>query len=190
MINDVLVFLKNNLNAYMSAGRKPDAPQEDQVVFMDGQNVDSLTFKLGAVSVLLVNLEQENTLRAADPYVRLLADGTVEKIQPDIRLNLYVLFVAHYQQYEDALRNLSLVIQYFQSHRLITHQDAPELSDNIEKLVIELVTMSFSDQNEVWGSLRSHYHPSVFYKVKMVTFQSDATSAAPSTAEKTVRTSS
>jgi hypothetical protein len=30
-------------------------------------------------------------------------DGTRYKIQPEIRLNLYVLFVARFKQYEDAL---------------------------------------------------------------------------------------
>src|SRR6266478_890099 len=139
MINEVLVFLKNSLNAYLGSGGKPDDSQEDQVVFLVGQSMDSLNFKLGAVSIVLVNLEQENALRASDLYARTLPDGTVQKVQPDIRLNLFVLFVAHYQQYEDALGSLSSVIQYFQNHRLFGHHEAPELSESIEQLVVELV---------------------------------------------------
>jgi hypothetical protein len=66
MLNDVLIFFKNNLNAYLSSGGKPQDPQEDQVVFLIGQSMDSLNFKLGAVSIVLMNLEQENALRAPD----------------------------------------------------------------------------------------------------------------------------
>ena len=47
MINDVLVFLKNRLNTHFSGGLSPDESLEDQVVFLDGQIMDSLTFKLG-----------------------------------------------------------------------------------------------------------------------------------------------
>lgn len=190
MINDILLFLKNKLNAYLSLGGKPEDSQEDQVVFLDRQTTDGISFKLGAVTTLLINLEQENILRAPDLYARTLADGTVQKVQPEIRLNMYVLFVAHYQQYEDALRNLSSIIQYFQNHRLFSHHDAPELSENIEQLVVELVTMSFAEQNEVWGSLRVHYHPSVLYKVKMVVFQDEAAREMPAVTDKTIRAAS
>ena len=189
MLNDALTFFKNNLNSYLSSGGKPQDPQEDQVVFLVGQSMDSLNFKLGAVSIVLMNLEQENVLRAPDLYARTLPNGTTQKVQPEIRLNLYILFVAHYQQYEDSLRNLSAIIQYFQNHRLFTQQNAPELSENIEQLVVELVTLSFSEQNEVWGSLRLSYHPSVLYKVKMVVFQDEAPREMPEITEKAIRTS-
>jgi hypothetical protein len=190
MLNDVLVFLKNSLNAYLSLGGKTDDAQEDQVVFLVGQSMDMLNFKLGAISAIMINFEQENILRPPDRYARTLSDGAVRKIQPEIRLNLYVLFVAHYQQYEDSLRNLSTIIQYFQGHRTFSHQETPELSEKIEQLVVELVTLSFAEQNEVWGSLRLPYHPSVLYKVKMVIFQDEAPKEMPEITDKTIRASS
>ncbi len=171
MISDALVFLKNRLNTHLNSGRNPEESQEDRVVFLDGQNMEPLSFKLGAVSVLLINIEEENTLRAPDLYKRISPDGTSQKVHPEIRLNLFVLFVAHFKQYEESLRYLSLIIQYFQTHRVLDHHEAPELSENIEQLVIELITLPFSEQNEVWSSLRVTYHPSVLYKVKMIVFQ-------------------
>ncbi len=189
MLNDVLIFLKNRLNAHLSRGGKTDDAQEDQVVFLVGQSIDTLNFKLGAISAIMINFEQENTLRPPDLYARTLSNGTIQKVQPEIRLNLYVLFVAHYQQYEDSLRNLSTIIQYFQSHRLFTHQEAPELSEKIEQLAVELVTLSFSEQNEVWGSLRLPYHPSVLYKVKMAVFQDEFPKEMPEITDKAIRAS-
>ena len=190
MIDKTLVFLKNNLNTYLTSGRQPTDAQDDQVVFLEWKNTDTINFKLGAVSILLINLEQENILRGADPFVRTLADGSVQKGNPEIRLNLYLLLVPHYQQYEDSLKNLSAVIQYFQGHRLLNHQNSPELPEEVEQLVIELAPQSFSEQNEIWGALRTPYRPSVLYKVKMVVFRDADFQAVTSTVmEKTVKVS-
>jgi hypothetical protein len=194
MIDDVLLFLKSQLNGYLhrKSGWDPAESQEDKVVFVDGENLDPVSFKLGAVSLLLINIEEENTLRSPDRYSRLAPDGTRHATQPEIRLNLYVLFVARYKQYEDALRYLSLIIQYFQNNRLFNHHSAPELPETFEQLVVELITLPFSEQNEVWNSLRMTYHPSVLYKVKMVVFRDDEAEAVPIpvVGEQVVRTSS
>ncbi|PON18283.1 hypothetical protein C2W62_08665 [Candidatus Entotheonella serta] len=71
------------------------------------------------------------------------------------------------------LRAISHIIQFFQKHRLITPQSNPRLSDEIEQLVMELTTLPFAEQNEVWNALRTSYRPSVLYKVKMVVFHDD-----------------
>lgn len=173
MIDKTLVFLKNNLNAYLTAGRKPNDPQEERVVFLDLKSTDSISFKLGAVSIILINVEQENILRAEDPYIQFMADGTAQRVNPEIRLNLYLLFVARFQLYEDSLGNLSKIIKYFQGHRLINHQNSPELDEGIGQLIIELVSQTFSEQNEVWGTLRAPYHPSVLYKVKTLVYHDE-----------------
>jgi len=187
MIDKILRFLKNGLNTYLTSGKSPKDPQENQVVFSEWKNLDSINFKLGAVSVMLINLEQENILRAEDPFTRTLADGKVQKGHPEIRLNLFILFIPHYSLYEDTLRNLSAIIQYFQSRRLLNHQNSPELSEDVEQLVIELMSLSFSEQNEIWGALRLPYHPSVLYKVKMVVFRDeDFNAPIPAVEEKIV----
>lgn len=187
MLRDVLVFLKDSLNNYLRAGEISNDAQEDYVTFLSGQSIETLNFKLGAVSIVMINLEQENSLRAPNQHSRNMPDGTIQKVQPEIRLNIFVLFVAHYPQYEDALRILSKIIQYFQGHRVFTHQDSAQLSENIEQLVVELVTQSFAEQNEVWGSLRLPYHPSVLYKIKMVVFQDEGGIPLPMIQEKIIR---
>ncbi len=110
MIGETLVFLKNHLNAYLNSGRDPDESPEDKVVFVDCETMDPLSFRLGAVSVLLINIEEETTLRPPDQYMRISPDGASQKVQPEIRLNLYVLFVVRFKQYEEVLRYLSLII--------------------------------------------------------------------------------
>lgn len=172
MIGRVLALLKQQLNSHLQAstGWTPAESTEDRVVFIDGEKMDPLSFKLEAVSLLLINVEEENTLRSPDPYSKVLPDGSRRAVQPAVRLNLYVLFVARFKQYEKGLNYLSLIIQFFQNHRVFNHGNAPGLDQGIEQLSIELVTLPFGEQNEIWNALRTTYHPSVLYKVRMLTF--------------------
>lgn len=191
MISDVLGFLRKHLNDQLvsqvdsASGELP----EDKVVFVDGEKMDPISFKLGALSVLLINVEEENTLRSADPYWATAANGASLKVNPEIRVNLYVLFVAHFKQYETGLSYLSRVVEHFQRHRVFDPHSAPQLSNRIGKLVLELVTLPFSEQNEIWSALRTTYRPSVLYKVKMVVFRDEDARQAASITETALRTS-
>ncbi len=189
MIDQALIFLKQRLNGHLNLGREPVQSQEDPVVFLDGDQMDTLSFKTGAVTALLVNTEMENTLRSADLYGRTSPNGGRQEVQPDIRLNLYVLFVSRYRQYEDALSSLSQIIQYFQHHRVFDQQSAPELNEDIKKLIVEMITLPFAEQNEVWSALRVSYQPSVLYKVKLIVYRTDPTPHRPKIDQKTIRVS-
>lgn len=190
MIGEVLTLLRGRLNGYISAreGVVPGEPNPDKVLLLDGEKMDPIEFPLGAVTALLINIEQDKSQAPPDPYYRTLPDGKSERVSPEIRMNLYVLFVARFKQYEQGLSYLSLVIQYFQNHRLLNHDNSPELSDRIQKLALELVTLPFSEQNEVWNALRTTYHPSVLYRVRMVVFEDAESIGGPPITEKVVRT--
>jgi hypothetical protein len=179
MLSEALAFLKDRLNTHLQMIKGDDGAQPAQVDFITGDTVEALTFKSGVVSVLLINMEEEATLRAPDLYRRTAAGGAQQIVQPAIRLNLYVLFVARYAKYEQSLAALAHIIRYFQQHRVFAHGDAPELSEQIERLTVELITLPFAQQNEVWSALRVAYQPSALYKVKMIVFQDEAAEALP-----------
>ncbi|RLA26184.1 MAG: DUF4255 domain-containing protein [Gammaproteobacteria bacterium] len=172
MINETLTFFKNSLNDYLQAksSNTLDEIQEDRVVFIEGEKLDPISFKMDAISLLLINLEEEKSLRAPDLYSRTDQNGTSLKTQPEIRLNLYILFVARFKQYENSLDHISLIIQFFQSNRVLNQHNSPNLSNKIHNLSVELITLPFGEQNEIWSALRTTYHPSVLYKVKMLVF--------------------
>lgn len=179
MIDDLLNVLKKRVNDHlrMSAGWRPADAQEEWVVFPSSDRLDLADFKLKAVTLLLINLEEEHALRTADPYRRTLADGSTLPGQPPILMNAYVLFVARFAAYEESARCISRIAQLFQERRVLDHDNTPELSTRIEKLVLELVTLPFSEQNHLWGMLRTAYQPSLLYRVRMLVFQ-DAEVAA------------
>lgn len=170
MIGPALAFLRTKLDDYLRAELAGDIedPIADKVVFIEGDELDPISFQEEAVSELLINVEEERILRAADPYVRIKEDGKPQRKQPDLRLVLYVLFVARFNQYVSSWDHLAKVIEYLQSNRTFDHVSNPELPVGIDKLTLELVTQSFAEQSDVWNMLKTAYHPSALYRVRMV----------------------
>jgi hypothetical protein len=173
MIADVLTFLRKHLDERLRVdlGGSQDDAGGDKVVFVDGETMDPISFQLGAVTALLINIEEERVLRSADLHARQAEDGTRQRGQPDVRLILYVLFVARFKKYDSAWEHLSKIIEHFQSTRVLDPASTPDLPAGIEKLVLELVTLGFAEQNEVWSALRTTHHPSVLYRVKLLAYR-------------------
>ena len=102
--------------------------------------------------------------------MRLAEDGKSRRVNPDINLNLYILFVAKFKDYEQCLYTISQIIRYFQANPYFDLQNAPDLGKTINHLTLEHDPLSTTKQNELWGILRSSYLPSLVYRVKAVTF--------------------
>lgn len=194
MIGDVLLLLRDRLNEHLRAaaagspgGATLDS-SEDPVQLLDGEKSDPIEFRLNTVSLLLVNLEQETTQRSADPYLRNAADGALRKLAPEVRLNLLVLFVARFKAYEHGLNQLAAVIRFFQHHRLLDHDNTPSLSPQIDKLVLDLMTLPMAEQNEIWSALRIGYHPSVLFKVRLLVLRDTDGAAVPSISSTVLQT--
>jgi hypothetical protein len=170
MIDLALGFLQDRLNQALPRAAQGD-PHEALFVYVGTDKDDTVSFKPDAVSMLLVRIEEETTLRPPDRYARAAADGTRQRVEPEIRLNLWLLLVARFPDYLAGMRHLSRVIGYFQNHRVFTPDNAPDLGAGLQQLLLDLVTPTFSEQNEIWGTLRTAYLPSVLYKVRLVMFQ-------------------
>ena len=185
MIHEVLGFLKDQLNQYL---RNRDSLQEDKVVFMNAERSETISFPKNAITPLIITLEEENTLRPDNAYLQIRADGTRVGVNPEIRLNLFVLFVCNFTAYEESLKYLSYVIKFFQSNKFFDHEGTPQLSENVDHLVVELMTMPFSNQNEIWNALRTTYVPSALYKVKMIVFEDEESRVLTSVGESVIKT--
>jgi len=169
VIGKVLVCLRKRLDDYLRAelAQAGDDPTADKVVFLDGDKMDPISFLEGAVSELVINVEEERQLRAADPYAA-VQDGRPQRKQPDLRLVLHVLFVARFKQYDIAWEHLAKVIEYLQTNRTFERDRYPDLPVGVDKLTFELMTQSFHEQNDIWNALRTTYLPSALYRVRLV----------------------
>lgn len=184
MISKALLILKDVVNDHLSTSSGWGTGDSDfgQVAFVESQSVDVIDFKMGAISLVLVNMEEERSVRRADPGRRALPDGTEQRVMPPIHLNLHVLFVARFVDYKLSLYYISLILQFFLVRRVLDHESTPALDDTIEKLTMELMTLPFGEQNNLWSVLRTAYQPSLLYKVRMVVFQDeDAVIVPPAT---------
>lgn len=126
-----------------------------------------------SVVMTIVNIEEEKTLKNTPPYIR--KGDSIEKRNPTLFLNLYVLFSCPADEYLNAVEYISQVIGFFQTKNVFTPENISSGSGNfpkkIEKIVMELVTLNFEQLNHLWGILGGKYMPSVMYKLRLIPVQ-------------------
>lgn len=172
MIDNVISFLQEKLDTHILIKMEGligfDGARA--VEYLENHTQKEVELKTDTITSLLINVEEEYTFRSGAAYEKMPNGSRVEKKNPNLYLNLYVLFIPYFKDYNQSLKFLSLIIKFFQSHRLFDHHNSPELHPDIQKLTMELVNLPFTEQREVWAGLGLCYIPSVIYKVRMVVF--------------------
>jgi len=127
---------------------------------------------------------QEDRIGHSVEYQRRQSNGAFQQKNPEVKLNLYLLFAINTNDsssenssthYKTMLKLLSYVVSFFQAHYFLTPQNSPGLDENIEKLIFELQSLTFEQQNYLWGSIGTKYSPSVLYRVRLISIEDDAT---------------
>jgi hypothetical protein len=171
MIYDALDFLRRRLDAYITGARSAAEPV--MVLSNPWTSNDSNKNFPFLNSLSLIQVEEDRVFKTQLPIMEKQKDGHYIKRVPDLKINLYILISAYNKKYEDALKLISKVIAYFQVNTLFEHKK-PETKDEIalpefiDKLIVELYTPGFEQQNQIWASLSTGYLPSVIYKVRML----------------------
>ncbi|MFV0605076.1 MAG: DUF4255 domain-containing protein [Niabella sp.] len=180
MIQEALKFLVDELNQYFSL--KLGATTESRVVLgniaraFDNEGGGSSNNAIMGKAVLsLVNVEEDKVSKVHENYVKTI--NGIKYKNPPVLVNLYVLFSVNRTDYNDCLKWLSLVIQYFQHRSVFTGDAYPSMNPGIQKMMIELVSMSFEQVNHLWGTLGGKYIPSVLYKIRQLTIDENEITA-------------
>jgi hypothetical protein len=123
----------------------------------------------------VVNIQQEGTVRNL-PFRRTAndANGLPQAIerQPEIYLNVYVLFGANKNNYSIALQRIAQVISFFQRQYVFTPAEIPVLTTfNLNKLIFDLYSTRFEELNQLWSVMGGKYIPSVIYKMRLAVIQ-------------------
>lgn len=179
MINAALTFLKNHLNEHLNLQSAVSDSIEDKAAFVNIAADGAISFREGAVTALLINTEEDRTIRPPDPYRVRGANGIHRRVQPEVAMHLYVLFVARFNDYTQSLDYISRVIRHFQINRVLTSQNAPTLHPQIGQLTMELHSLTMQQQNDMWNMLKVGYQPSVLYRSTMIAFRDDGVLALP-----------
>lgn len=179
MIGDVLVLLRDRIDAFLRAAQPDEARTDALIQLPDGSKTDPVEFRLNALTLMLVHLEQETSLRTVDPYLRLPGESTLRRTALPVQLNLVVLLAARFTVYEQGLNQLGRALRFVQLNRAMEAADHPGMPACIERLVLELMTPSQAEHNEVWSALRVGYVPSLLLKVRMVVLRDGVGTAVP-----------
>ena len=172
MIDHALNILSGKLNRFFQSMANVTG---DNVAFIDGGNTNPLVLPLNKITPLLINIEEERTLRQADRYESQQRGPLRVGGNPEVRISLLLLFVARFSDYEQSLKFISLVIQFFQSNRIFDHDNTPELIPEIDYLRMELQTMPIAQQNDLWHALHTTYLPSVSYRLSLLVYRDNVT---------------
>ena len=166
MLDKAIGFLQNRIITDQFSGEDPEPVVIGALFNEKGEPL----IGAGNVGLMIANIEEERIFKAQLQKQK-RTDSDIEVANPEIKLNLYILIAANPGasaiSYDTALKRLSSVITYFQSTSYFDKTDFPDL-DPIEYLIVELYSLSFEQQNQLWASFGGKYMPSVVYKVRLV----------------------
>lgn len=162
MIHDVLSILTEEVNRYLQR-RLNKQSQDKQVILGSLMNANGTPSDIGENKIIcsLVNIEEEEIRQ-----MTIKPKGVITS--PPIFLNLTVLFVASFQDYQTGLKVLSEIAGFFQSKRVFTPNNTPAFSDKIEKVTLDIVNLDTRDLSSLWSMIGAKYLPSMLYKIRMI----------------------
>ncbi|WP_085315878.1 DUF4255 domain-containing protein [Derxia lacustris] len=128
------------------------------------------------LAIFLVNIERDTVAHAGPGNSS--ASRALQRPMP-IYLNLRMMIAASFgaSNYREALKLLSNAISLLQIQSVFDRQNTPELDPRLDKLIVDLESLSSNDLSNLWGVLGGRYLPSALYRVRMVAYDSTAISA-------------
>ena len=131
------------------------------------------------IVISLINIEENRISRDPLNYVR---NGTAILMKnPAVHLNLTLLFtsVREVGGYGLALQSIQQTIGFFQNKYVFDHTNTPLLDAGIDKLILEMISFNMEQLQQLWSMLGGKYHPSVAYRIRMITVDSVTNTAGP-----------
>lgn len=182
MIYEALSLVSDQLSRYLLSKNLVERANEvilQNVALVElagGSGTSNLQLE-STVILSLVNIAEEFTLK--NQAVSRVQNGTFISRYPKININLYVLIAANDTgNYDNSLRRLGGVIEFFQGKRIFNFQETPpsrEILGDVNLLALELIfeihTLTFEQINHLWGALGGKQLPFVLYKVRLVSLE-------------------
>ena len=179
----LLKLIVARFNQYVQSVLNPGTLESTETLVMMG-NIGTAKFAGGdngeltnKIVVSLVNLSEEASLKNSVNAKR--ANGQHLQMAPVVHVNLYLLFTANFENYEQAIDALFHVLEFFQGAKIFKFKNAPiaGFSDeeleavHSQELIMEIHTLNFEQINDLWGSLGGKQMPFVLYRARLVPVQ-------------------
>jgi hypothetical protein len=166
MLFETCQILANELNTYFS-----DDPVSIGNIANYSQDVSSNT-STGQILLTILNLKEITSLKNIPNYS--IENQKVKYKNPKINLDIYLLCSVTQSAYDEALKKLGKIIEFFQGKNMFNQDNTPferegDLSDVGDFcFTVDLFTPTFEQLNYIWGTLGGKQYPAVIYKVSLL----------------------
>ncbi|PCK08957.1 MAG: hypothetical protein COA42_06355 [Alteromonadaceae bacterium] len=170
MIDSALEFINDQLNQFLTINFGLD----DEVTVLNNlveSNGSEPLQNQNKVIITLINLEQETAKQFYGGQVR--SGDQVATMSPAVHFNLDVLVTASFDNYNESLKFLTSAVGYFQANNVFNRKNQPSMPEGIEALHFEIENTPYEKTHNLWSALGAKYQPSIIYKVRHVTVQSE-----------------
>ena len=168
VIDTALSFLADEVNAHLIKRTGTELGAVSVGPVCDDRGL--WTVPVDTTRLTLFQIDEERTTREQLPE-RTLIGGREVVLPPPLKLNLVLLFAGRFQQYDQALRTLSLILSFFQARPLFTPTSSPALPEGVERIAMDLLSYGPEQLNQLWACLGAKHLPSVIYRLRMVVLQ-------------------
>ncbi len=173
MIDQALTFLRDELASFILARTNSNNVEVKLTKLVN--ETGKYAFGEETIALSVINLEEDRTFKSQLPEYSYV-NGQHVKLEPELKFNVHLMVAANFNVYAQAWKAISLVLAFFQSHSSFSSQEYPALSQTIEKITVELTSLTYEQQNQVWAYIGGKYLPSVLYRIRLVVIQDDSIS--------------
>jgi hypothetical protein len=173
MIFEIFHLLSEQLNRFFEERGLDDSEVIlDNIALVDGPTDVSEGMR-DKVVMTLVNFQEEATLKNFPNHLQ--TPQQVIYRNSIVNIHLFVLFTANRNNYHKSLKDLSVILEFFQGKRLFTQANTVfdrevasmgELGDF--RFTVELFSPTFEELNFLWGTLGGRQLPAALYKLCII----------------------
>jgi Pvc16 N-terminal domain len=178
LIRTVLEQIQRYLNDFF---RNTDQREEYWVILSNVMDHEGRMFEdtKDKIVMFLANITHETVISTNKSPIR-TSNSSFVSAQPALYIDLFILFFANFydRNYSEGLGMISRTISFFQQNPVFTRNNMPQLDPRIDKITMEITNLDLLEVNYLMGMLGTKYLPSVYYKLRMIPFASDAIVAA------------
>tara|TARA_R110002050_G_scaffold261556_1_gene401630 strand:- start:112968 stop:113540 length:573 start_codon:yes stop_codon:yes gene_type:complete len=172
MIAKALQFTTSSLNQFI----KNKFGLSDEIVVTNkiiDQNGSVPIENQNKVVISLIHIDQE-TVKPFYNKPRKIQDGNYENKPLGERYNLYLLISPNFDDYNETLKFLNTSIQFFQINGLLDANSFSDIPKGITRIEFEFEKGdSYLQMHNLWSALGAKYQPSVVYKMKLISINSN-----------------
>ncbi len=176
MIDAAINHIASNVNKHLmrTFDHSEDIVVVSNILEQDGSVSANVANK---IILSLVNVEKDSVAYKQPVAVAAAGLRAVNSSHP-MHFNLYLMVASYFggNNYQEGLKHISSTISYFQGQPVFDHNNSPGLDRSIDKLILEIENLSLGDLSSLWSILSGKYLPSVLYKVRMVSYDSNVVS--------------